>query len=47
MTTTPTSSTGCYASTNNTIQINYGDDGKLFVPFDLMAGKKLFDDFVV
>lgn len=36
-----------YASTTNTIHINYGGDGKLFVPLDLMAGKKLFDDFVV
>jgi hypothetical protein len=34
-----------YASEN--IQINYGDDGKLFLPFDLMVGKKLFDTFVV
>lgn len=33
-----------YASEN--IQINYGDDGKLFLPFDLMVGKKLFDRFV-
>jgi hypothetical protein len=33
-----------YASEN--IQINYGDQGKLFFPFDLMAGKKLFDKFV-
>ena len=33
-----------YASEN--IQINFGDDGKLFLPFDLMAGKKLFDKFV-
>lgn len=33
-----------YAS--ETIQVNYGDDGKLFVPFDLMVGKKLFDAFV-
>ena len=34
-----------YASEN--IQINYGDDGKMFLPFDLMVGKKLFDTFVV
>ena len=34
-----------YASED--IQINYGDDGKLFLPFDLMVGKKLFDTFVV
>jgi hypothetical protein len=33
-----------YAS--ETIQINYGDDGKLFLPFDLMVGKKVFDNFV-
>jgi hypothetical protein len=33
-----------YASEN--IQINLGDDGKLFLPFDLMVGKKLFDRFV-
>ena len=33
-----------YASEN--IQINYGDEGKLFIPFDLMVGKKLFDKFV-
>lgn len=33
-----------YASEN--IQINYGDGGKLFVPFDLMVGKKLFDTLV-
>lgn len=33
-----------YAS--ETIQINSGDGGKLFVPFDLMVGKKLFDTFV-
>ena len=33
-----------YASEN--IQINYGDDGKLFVPFDLMVGRKLFDKLV-
>ena len=33
-----------YASEN--IQINFGDDGKLFLPFDLMVGKKLFDRFV-
>lgn len=36
-----------YASTTNTIQINYGDDGKVFIPFDLMIGKKLFDNLVV
>jgi hypothetical protein len=39
-------SAACYASTTNTMQINYGDGGKLFVPFDLMVGKKLFDSFV-
>ena len=33
-----------YASEN--IQINFGDDGKLFLPFDLMVGKKLFDRVV-
>ncbi|MBK8210175.1 MAG: hypothetical protein IPK78_09515 [Rhodospirillales bacterium] len=33
-----------YASEN--IQINYGDDGKLFLPLDLMVGKKLFDRIV-
>lgn len=33
-----------YASEN--IQINYGDQGKLFFPFDLMVGKKVFDTFV-
>jgi hypothetical protein len=33
-----------YASEN--IQINFGDDGKLFLPFDLMAGKKLGEKFV-
>lgn len=33
-----------YASEN--IQINYADGGKLFVPFDLMVGKKLFDTIV-
>lgn len=33
-----------YASEN--IQINYADDGKLFVPFDLMVGKTLFDTIV-
>jgi hypothetical protein len=33
-----------YASEN--IQIDFGDDGKLFLPFDLMGGKKLFDRFV-
>jgi hypothetical protein len=33
-----------YASEN--IQINFGDDGRLFLPFDLMVGKKLFDRFV-
>lgn len=34
-----------YASEN--IQINCGDQGKLFLPFDLMVGKKVFDKFVV
>jgi hypothetical protein len=33
-----------YASEN--IQINFGDEGKLFLPFDLMAGKKLGEKFV-
>ena len=33
-----------FASEN--IQINYGDDGKVFVPFDLMVGRKLFDKLV-
>lgn len=33
-----------YASEN--IQINYGDQGKLFLPFDLMVGKKFCDKFV-
>ncbi|MFO1152710.1 MAG: hypothetical protein U1E42_03435 [Rhodospirillales bacterium] len=33
-----------YASEN--IQINYEDEGKVFVPFDLMFGKKLFGTFV-
>jgi hypothetical protein len=33
-----------YAS--ETIEINYQDDGKVFVPFDLMIGKKFFDSFV-
>jgi hypothetical protein len=33
-----------YASEN--IQINFGDKGKLFLPFDLMAGKKLGEKFV-
>jgi hypothetical protein len=33
-----------YASEN--IQINFSNDGKLFVPFDLMAGKKLAGNFV-
>jgi hypothetical protein len=33
-----------YASEN--IQINYGNQGKLFLPFDLMVGRKLFDTFV-
>ena len=33
-----------YASEN--IQINFQDDNKLFVPFDLMVGKKVFKDFV-
>lgn len=28
------------------IEINYNDDGKLFIPFDLMVGKKLFDNLV-
>src|SRR5512132_789189 len=32
-----------YASEN--IQINFGDDGKLFLTFDIMVGKKLFDKF--
>ena len=34
-----------FASEN--IQINYADDDKLFVPFDLMVGKKLCEKFVV
>ena len=34
-----------FASEN--IQINLGDDGKLFLPFDLMAGRKLGEKFVV
>ena len=33
-----------YASEN--IQINYGNHRKLFFPFDLMVGKKLFNRFV-
>ncbi|MBK8176637.1 MAG: hypothetical protein IPK66_15635 [Rhodospirillales bacterium] len=33
-----------YASEN--IQINYGDDGKLFLPFDLMVGRTIFDRVV-
>jgi hypothetical protein len=33
-----------YASEN--IQINYGNQRKLFFPFDLMVGKKLFNRFV-
>lgn len=33
-----------YASEN--IEINYGDGGKLFFPFDIMVGKKVFDKFV-
>jgi hypothetical protein len=33
-----------YASEN--IEINYGDDGKLFLPFDLMVGKNLFGRWV-
>ena len=33
-----------YASEN--IQIDFGDDGKLFLPFDLMVGKKLGEKFV-
>jgi hypothetical protein len=33
-----------FASEN--IQINFGDDGKLFLPLDLMVGRKLFDRFV-
>ena len=33
-----------YAS--ESIEINFGNDGKLFVPFDLMVGKKLGDRFV-
>ncbi len=34
-----------YAS--ESIQINYEDNGKTFVPLDLMVGKKIFDKFVV
>jgi hypothetical protein len=33
-----------YASEN--IQINFGDGGKLFLPFDLMAGRKLGEKLV-
>ena len=33
-----------YASEN--IQIDTGDEGKLFVPVDLMIGRRLFDNFV-
>ena len=33
-----------FASEN--IQINYGDDGKVFIPFDVMVGRKLFDNVV-
>ena len=33
-----------YAS--ETIEVNYQDDGKVFIPFDLMIGKKFFDSFV-
>jgi hypothetical protein len=33
-----------YAS--ETIEINYQDNGKVFIPFDLMIGKKFFDSFV-
>lgn len=34
------------AFASETIQIDCGNQGKLFVPFDLMVGKKLFENFV-